>query len=143
MPFLLRVVCLWVGISLSFTLLNASQQYEVEGVIRGKLIDGRPVIEHEEIPGFMPAMTMAFNISSPDALAGIEEGDRVKFLFHVDGKSSFVDRFEVIGKELPSLTQVLSGSTQPLKEGDPVPPFQLINEQGDPLTEEDLQGQFT
>ena len=143
MPFQFRIAWLVVGISLSSTFLSAAQVYEVKGVIRGSLIDGRPVIEHEEIPGYMPAMTMAFNVSDLAAVADLKEGDRVQFLFHADGKSSYADQFKVIGKELSQLSHVLSDGIAALKEGDPIPTFQLINEQGDPLTEADLQGRFT
>jgi Cu/Ag efflux protein CusF len=42
--------------------------------------DGRRVtISHEEIAGLMPAMTMAFPVRSPDLLAGVTIGTRVRF----------------------------------------------------------------
>lgn len=143
MPSQLRVI-LWVaGFSLWPLLLNAAQVFEVEGVIRGTLLDGRPVIEHEEIPGCMPAMTMAFNVSDLETVADIEIGDRVKFLFHVDGKSSRAESFEVIGKEQSKLVQVIRGGIKPLEIGDKVPSFSLIDEWGDSFSHEKLHGNFT
>ncbi len=39
------------------------------------------IIAHEEIPGYMVAMTMQFMAKSPDQLAGLALGDRVAFTF--------------------------------------------------------------
>ena len=144
MPFQLRIVWAIAGICLwPFFLLSAAQVYEVAGVVRGKLLDGRPVIEHEEIPDYMPAMTMAFNISDTASVTNLEEGDIVQFQFHVDGKHSYADNFQVTGKEAPKLAQVLSGGVKALEEGDSLLSFQLIDENGRPLTEESLKGQIT
>jgi Cu(I)/Ag(I) efflux system periplasmic protein CusF len=49
-----------------------------QGVVLQVHGDGRIVIEHGDIPGVMPAMTMEFEIE-PALLAGVESGDRVDF----------------------------------------------------------------
>ena len=49
-------------------------------------------IAHEEIPGFMKAMTMPFEVSSPSVLAGIAVGDTVDFSFTYDGQRVVIDR---------------------------------------------------
>ena len=54
--------------------------YTSRGVV--KSIDGkRPSIEidHEEIPGLMPAMTMDFYLKDGALLNGIKPGDRIEF----------------------------------------------------------------
>jgi Cu(I)/Ag(I) efflux system protein CusF len=41
--------------------------------------DRRVVIAHDDIPGFMRAMTMSFEVRNPALLAHIKAGDRVRF----------------------------------------------------------------
>jgi len=68
---------------------RAAQNHDARGVVQSIAKDRSSVtIAHEAIPGFMPAMTMAFEARSPDQLAGLHEKDRVVFSFTVtdDGR---------------------------------------------------------
>ncbi len=59
---------------------EAPREYTTRGVVR-EITAGRSVsIEHEDVPGYMPAMTMPFEIGSV-ALTGIAVGTRVEFRF--------------------------------------------------------------
>ena len=136
-------VCFALGLLLLPLVSTAEEVYQVTGVVRGTLLDGRLVIEHEAIPGFMPAMTMPFNVPDPELVAKLQDGDQVQFLFHLDGKSSFADNFQVTGKEISRLAQVLSDGVKPLQVGDPVPSFQLVDEKGAPISEMSLGGHAT
>jgi Cu/Ag efflux protein CusF len=42
---------------------------------------GTITIHHEDVPGYMPSMTMPFWIESPSQLEGIAVGDSVEFRF--------------------------------------------------------------
>jgi len=44
------------------------------------------LIDHQEIEGFMPAMTMNFDVTDAALLDGIEKGQAVAFRLHYDGK---------------------------------------------------------
>jgi Cu/Ag efflux protein CusF len=56
------------------------REYHAEGVIRAVLPDvGVVVITHEEISGYMPAMTMGFRAVSPKIYEAVEVGDAVRF----------------------------------------------------------------
>ncbi len=51
-----------------------------EGTVKKVVVpDRRVVIAHEEIPGFMHAMTMSFEVNKPSLLHNLEPGDRVRF----------------------------------------------------------------
>ena len=126
-------------------LVGAEEVFDVNGVIRGKLLDGRPVIEHEEIPGYMMAMTMVFNVSDYSEIENLQEGDRVSFKFHVSEDSSFADQFVVLskGSDSPVADIVSIGFQQPLGPGDSFPAFRLMNESGAAITQRSLLNKFT
>lgn len=42
--------------------------------------DRRVVIAHEDMPGFMAAMTMSFEVKSPALLEEVTQGDYVRFV---------------------------------------------------------------
>ena len=54
--------------------------YQVGGVVRS--VDRASdvvMIAHDAIPGLMPAMTMSFDVVSPELLEGLTPGSRVRF----------------------------------------------------------------
>jgi Cu/Ag efflux protein CusF len=55
------------------------QLWQVSGVIRAVLPTGVLVITHEEIPGYMPSMTMGFRTASPEIARAVHVGDTVRF----------------------------------------------------------------
>lgn len=56
------------------------ERYETRGEIRA--IQGDRVdIEHEDVPGYMPAMTMPFYAEDAAMLEGLAVGDAVEFTF--------------------------------------------------------------
>ena len=51
-----------------------------EGVVEKVVIpDRRVVIAHEDIPGFMDAMTMSFEVDKPSLLQVLKPGDHIYF----------------------------------------------------------------
>lgn len=67
-----------------------TETYRTRGTVKHIAPDRtRLRIHHDEIPGFMKAMTMAFDASSA-LLVGIAEGDRVAFTFEARDDGSMV-----------------------------------------------------
>jgi protein SCO1/2 len=59
-----------------------ANRYTVNGVVRGIDRDRLSVtIAHEDVPGYMPAMTMPFELRSADQVDGLDVGDEVRFTF--------------------------------------------------------------
>ena len=60
------------------------QVFLVKGVVK-KLGDRNQsvTIQHEEIPNFMPAMTMPFSVKDTNELRAARPGDNVSFRLHV------------------------------------------------------------
>jgi Cu/Ag efflux protein CusF len=59
----------------------AEQEWIVRGVVRAVVPEaGLIVLSHEEIPGYMAAMTMGFRVASPAIYDGVQVGDAVRFV---------------------------------------------------------------
>ncbi len=107
------------------------QVYTVQGVIRGPYDPAEKSIsiQHEEIPGFMPAMIMPFFVEATD-VAALRPGDRVVFEFRV-GEQSRATAFRKVGVETSAPEEALqSRATRRLKEGERVPPVRLVDQAG-------------
>ena len=119
--------------------------YQVTGVITAAPTEGRVMVAHDEITGYMPAMTMPFAVD-PDAPPQVRPGDRVRFTLRVDGASALAGDFEVTGYD-PAVAAALKGGTAArstrVRPGDALPEFTLTNQAGNPFTSDDLEGQVT
>jgi protein SCO1/2 len=124
--------------------------YRIVGVVRS--VDraaGEVMIEHEEVPGYMPAMTMPFAVKDRALLDDVRPGDEVEGSLLVrDHESELID-LAVTRPALPEpMVLDLSGGTaklQPkpkvLEPGQPVPDFAMITQEGQPLRLSDLRGE--
>ena len=54
------------------------QTFQVTGVVVAPLANGRVTVAHDDIAGYMPAMTMAFPVG-PGLSGAVNAGDRVRF----------------------------------------------------------------
>jgi Cu/Ag efflux protein CusF len=52
--------------------------HDATGVLRS-ISGNRIIVDEDEIPGFMMAMTMQYEVENPEQLKGLKEGDKVKF----------------------------------------------------------------
>jgi Cu/Ag efflux protein CusF len=55
---------------------------------------GRLIVDHEEIPGFMAAMEMSYQVVPPSLLTGINPGDKIGFT--IDAVRSAIIAIDVI-----------------------------------------------
>ena len=139
--------------SLSLVLLSllapaaaaAERVFDVTGVVRGHLDDGQLIIQHEEIPGYMPAMTMAFALTNPADAARLKSGDRVRFKFRVSDDKSSAENFVVTGRDAtpPKAKSAAGGKSARLREGDLVPNFALLDQHNRPFTNDALRERLT
>jgi Cu/Ag efflux protein CusF len=60
--------------------MTVEREWTVRGVVRAVLPEAKLVVlSHEEIPGYMPAMTMGFRVAAPQIYDGVQIGDAVRF----------------------------------------------------------------
>ena len=101
--------------------------------IKGKVIavnklDRTATISHQDIPGYMPGMTMDFKIKNDGDLEMMKPGDQITGTLVVDGLSSWVEVTAITegGAQLTPTT-VVPGEPKP---GDAIPDFALLNQDG-------------
>jgi len=59
---------------------QSADHYDTRGVVRGFSPDRSTIeIQHENIPGFMPSMTMPFVARDPKELTDLKIGDAISF----------------------------------------------------------------
>ncbi|HEY7002091.1 MAG TPA: SCO family protein [Candidatus Udaeobacter sp.] len=126
---------------------EAADHYETRGVVRGFSPDLSTIeIQHENIPGFMPSMTMPFVARDPKEVASLKTGDAISFRMTVTQKDFWIDNVKKIRREdvdvsEPKPTPAMSSkNSERLKEGDAVPLFSLTNQNGEHISIDTFRG---
>lgn len=126
---------------------GAPQTYAVTGVVREIEPDRRRArIRHEEIPGYMAAMTMPFEVRDPRELDGVNPGDKVAFRLNVTETDGWIDQVKVLETGVPEDPRpVVPGVRQTriveeLEAGDPLPDYPFVDEQRRPVRLHDFKG---
>ena len=79
------------------TSCSSKKEYDVTGVILDKFPERNELsIHHDEIPGFMMAMTMNFKLANQLTTDNFEIGDSVHFKLFIKDHSVYSDNFKVI-----------------------------------------------
>lgn len=113
--------------------------YAVRGVIQDVDREHQQLlIAHEDIPGFMPAMTMNFDLASPALLEGLEPGQVVRFQLEHTAKS-----FRILSLEVLGVGEAGQGAALDLDalRGEPAPDIRLTDQAGRAFALSDLRGQ--
>jgi protein SCO1/2 len=127
---------------------SSARSYEVRGIVRGFAPDRSTVsVEHEDIPEFMPSMTMPFSVKDQKEIADLKIGDGISFRMTVTDKDLFLDQVKKIPASevhvvaaTPTVSISSAGSSR-LREGEIVPFFSLTNQEGARVTSDTFRGQ--
>jgi len=127
---------------------EGADHYDTRGVVRGFSPDRSTIeIQHENIPGFMPSMTMPFVARNPKQIADLKTGDAISFRMAVTKKDFWIENVKKIRREEVDVVepkQTSSVSTERdarLKEGDEMPAFSLTNQNGERVSLDTFRGQ--
>lgn len=123
------------------------QVFEVKGIVK-VVRPGRKEIEikHEAIPGYMPAMTMPFDVKDTNELAGLRPEQPISFRLTVTDTDGWVDNIRTLGSA-PALAASGSATNQPvhvaqtLQVGEPLPEYHFTNQLGQAITTTQFKGQ--
>lgn len=130
------------------------KEYTLKGEVREVDENNRSlVIRHEDIPGFMVAMTMPFRLPEGTDFAEFQPGDHVEGKLRVQSKAGNVIDYEVVGMavvkpavktlDVQDLTKGMPKVvTQPtrLQPGDEAPDFKMLDQDGKERRLSDMRG---
>jgi protein SCO1 len=124
-----------------------AKRYTLTGVVTAvDAAQSKVTIQHEEIPGFMSAMTMAFPVrDDPKVIAFLRPGDRIEARLVVDGDNYFLS--DVLTKGfVPTPTPFGGTGIKPepnkgVAVGDVIPDFTLTDQTGAKVRLSQFRGQ--
>lgn len=112
--------------------------YPARGIVEDVDVESRQVlIDHEDVVGLMPAMTMNFAVPDEDVLARLAAGQEIEFSLRFTGRSYEVEDFAVVGEASPEAGWRRLGDA--LVRTRPAPPFDLVDQAGRRVTLDDLR----
>ncbi len=134
--------------------LAATKTYTLRGVVREvDTASGVVTIAHEELPGFMKAMTMDFTPKDRANLGEVGIGDEVEGPLDVTTKGGKVEDYNLrslavikpaprtLSLDFSSGTATIGIKPSALKLGEPVPDFAMTTQEGKTLRLSDLRGE--
>lgn len=136
-------------VSPSLKTSSDSSRHPVRGVVRSlDLIDSAVVVEHEDIPGFMPSMTMPFTAKHLEDITALKVGQGVGFDLVVTADDSWIENLKSIAVEdvhLPKKSasgqgRAIGDKASRVREGDLLPDFQLIDQKNRKISRETFAG---
>ena len=117
--------------------------YDAHGVLKAyDPATHQATISHDAIPGYMQAMTMAFDARSPDDFASLGPGDILSFHLCVTSRTAWIDHVVKTGATSPLLEP--PGASRPVRQlipGDSVPDVQLTDQSGKLIHLRDFKGE--
>ena len=100
------------------------------------------MIEHEEIAGLMPAMTMSFDVPIRALLASLGRGPDDRLPRRARRATSYRVIEAHRAPARPAAPAPSGGFCGARARGDPAPDFALVDQDGAPLTLADLRGKL-
>jgi protein SCO1/2 len=120
----LLMMCVWFGVSCRRS--GSEKRFDFKGKVVAVEPDKHSVtVSHEDVKGYMPAMTMPFTVPNEADLQFLAPGDEITATLVVDGSHSSLEGLIITRQSanpaaLPGVTMA--------KEGDDVPNFTLRNQ---------------
>jgi protein SCO1/2 len=127
--------------------LGTNQQvFQIKGVVTEvRPLEKSVTIKHEEIPGYMAAMTMPFDVRDTNLLTGLEPGDPVSCRLIATDTYAYIARIDKTGPRtnMPPTTGALRlvRDVEPLKTGYLLPEYHFTNQLGESFSTTQFKGQ--
>jgi protein SCO1/2 len=123
------------------------KEYKLQGQILALSRDGKEAnIKHEDIVGFMPAMTMPYHVRDAKDFNGIAAGDLINATLVVVSNDAYLKDVKKVGnaplEQAPNATPAPgSPGANLLKDGAPVPNAAFVDQDGKKRDFESFKGQ--
>lgn len=118
-----------------------TKQYSLRGQVLAKNEAANELtVKHEDIPGFMPAMTMPYKVKDPGAVQDVQPGDLITadLITANQGKDYWLEAIHIIDQSGRKTAK--PAARRVLKIGEKVPDLQLVNQDGRPFHFSDFKG---
>ena len=118
------------------------REYPITGHVLAVKADGTEItMRHDDIPGFMPAMTMPFKVKDPALAKGRQVGDLVRGTLVVTDEDAWLSRLEKTGwAAFAERETVPRPAVDPVEAGEAVPDETFIDQDGNALKLSELRG---
>jgi len=122
------------------------QMHTVNGVVIEVMPAEKQIkIKHDAVAGYMPGMTMPFDVRDTNELTGLQPGDPVSFRLITTTNDAWIDQIQKTGARtnIVPLTSPfhLARDVEPLNEGDLLPEYHFTNELGQAISTRQYKGQ--
>ncbi len=120
-----------------------AQRYPLKGkVVEVDVASRKVTIAHEDILGYMPAMTMPFAVLEKDAalLRGVDPGDEITAMLVAPDSRYWLEDLVVVKKGTPDPNATPGPRAHEPQPGDAMPDVALVDQDGKPLRLADLRG---
>jgi protein SCO1 len=104
--------------------------------LRGQVLETNPAanqitVKHEDIPGFMPAMTMPYKVKDPSGMQDLQAGDAItaEVVTENNGKDYWLEDIRITDESGRKSAKPAT-ATHRLEIGERVPDLPLINQDG-------------
>jgi protein SCO1/2 len=118
--------------------------FAIRGVVVSVNMEKRRIVmDHEEIPDYMKAMTMPFRVKDTTLLLKVQPGDTVEGVLAVSRTESWLESLTVVGSgEEPQMPSSAADDIfrRLYKPGDALPDFLFVNQEGKTVKLSDFRG---
>jgi len=126
--------------------LSTNKSFEVRGVIRDVPAGGQTlVVRHEEIPGYMPKMTMELNVRNTNEVLNLQTDDEITFRLVATEDTHWIENIRRVGRKestnAPAPAPAEAQLVHELQPGDDFPDFELLDEHGRTIRFAQFRGQ--
>jgi protein SCO1 len=126
--------------------VGTQQRYHVRGEVRGIDAESKQIrIKHEEIPNYMAAMTMPFDVRDTALLRGLNAGDEVGFELIVTEDDSWIASIQKLTEAATTPARSnnsdsVNSEAQRVQVGEAVPDFTLTDQDNRAVKLSDFRG---
>lgn len=137
---------------LLYVVFLGTTTYTVKGRVAGVRDGGETLfVEHEKIPGYMPAMTMPLPVGDPSETNALRTNQAIEFRLRVQGDSAWISRVEPVAdtavarhpaRTMRAMPGSQSSDRDMLREGEQVPgDIRLLDQDGEAFRLADFRGE--
>jgi protein SCO1 len=108
---------------------TGAKMYNVRGVVvSANATTGEVILNTQAIPGYMPAMTMAYTLKQPSVATAMHPGDTITAVMEPTAQADLLDQIDIVDQaKLDYVPKVVYNTLEP---GETVPDFRFLNQSG-------------